>query len=64
MLSIFRGDQNSEGGVLMRMIVEEQYVTVPEAAKLVGVHSASIHRWIDSGRLPAHRVGRRRVLIK
>jgi excisionase family DNA binding protein len=56
--------QNTGGGNPMRTILDEQYVTVPEAAKLVGVHAASIRRWIDSGQLPAHRVGRRRVLIK
>jgi excisionase family DNA binding protein len=48
----------------MRTILDEEYVTVPEAAKLLQVHSSTIRRWIDSGELPAHRVGQRRVLVK
>jgi excisionase family DNA binding protein len=48
----------------MPTVLDEHYVTIAEAAKLVGVHVASIRRWIDSGQLPAHRVGRRRVLVK
>jgi excisionase family DNA binding protein len=48
----------------MRTILDEEYVTVPEAAKLLRVHSSTIRRWIDSGELPAHRVGQRRVLVK
>src|SRR5581483_4318004 len=57
-------EQKTGGRCPMRTVLDEQYVTVPEAARLVGVHPASIRRWIDSGRLPAHRVGQRRVLIK
>ena len=48
----------------MRTVLDEEYVTVPEAAKLLQVHRSTIRRWIDSGELPAHRVGLRRVLVK
>ena len=48
----------------MRTILDEEYVTVPEAAKLLQVHPSSIRRWIDTGDLPAHRVGQRRILVK
>jgi excisionase family DNA binding protein len=32
------------------------YVTVGEAAKLLGVHRNTVHNWIRSGRLTAHKV--------
>jgi excisionase family DNA binding protein len=48
----------------MQTLFDEQYVSTAEAAKLLGVHIATIRRWIDSGELPAHRVGERRILIK
>jgi excisionase family DNA binding protein len=48
----------------MRTVLDEQYVTVAEAAKLLQVHQSSVRRWIDTGDLPAHRVGQRRVLVK
>jgi excisionase family DNA binding protein len=48
----------------MRRILDEEYVTIPEAAKLLQVHPSSIRRWIDAGDLPAHRVGRRRIVVK
>lgn len=47
------------------MAVERtDYVTVPEGAALLGVSRSTLRRWIDQGRLPARRFGRRRVLIK
>ena len=48
----------------MHIVLDEEYVTVAEAAKLLEVHPSSIRRWIDSGDLPAHRVGQRRILVK
>ena len=48
----------------MRTVLNEDYVTVPEAAKLLQVHISTIRRWIDSGDLPAHRVGQRRIIVK
>jgi excisionase family DNA binding protein len=35
---------------------EKAYVTVGEAAKLLGVHRNTVHNWIRSGRLTAHKV--------
>ena len=48
----------------MSIVLDEEYVTVAEAAKVLQVHPSSIRRWIDSVVLPAHRIGRRRVLVK
>jgi excisionase family DNA binding protein len=48
----------------MRTIMDEEYVTIVEAARLLHVHPSSVRRWIESGELPAHRVGQRRLLIK
>src|SRR5438067_6703769 len=51
-------------GGSMRTILDEVYVTIPEAAELLQVHPSSIRRWIDAGDLPAHRIGQRRILVK
>src|SRR5919199_4966437 len=52
------------GANSMRTVLDEEYVTMAEAARLLQVHISTIRRWIDSGELPAHRVGQRRVIIK
>jgi excisionase family DNA binding protein len=41
-----------------------EYLTVAEAAALLKVHTSTIWRWIESGSLPAYRVGRRGVRLK
>ena len=47
------------------MITDEtEYATVSEAARLLRVSVPTVWRWIDSGRLPADRVGRRNIRIK
>lgn len=43
---------------------ESPYYSVPEAAEALHVSRATIWRWIDAGRLPAYRVGPRRIRIK
>ncbi len=48
----------------MATVLGEEYVTVPEAANQLRVSSSTIWRWIAQGDLPAHRVGRRRVVVK
>jgi excisionase family DNA binding protein len=48
----------------MQTLFDEHYVSASEAAKLLRVHISTIRRWIDSGELPAHRIGERRILIK
>src|SRR5262249_59048618 len=35
-----------------------EYLSVAEAARLVGVHTATIRGWIKSGELPGHHAGR------
>ncbi|HEY7060488.1 MAG TPA: helix-turn-helix domain-containing protein [Chloroflexota bacterium] len=44
--------------------MDEQFVSVAAAAKLLGVHTATIRRWVDSGTLRAYRLGPRRLLLK
>ncbi len=48
----------------MRTLLDEPYVSTTEAARLLGVHIATIRRWIDAGKLPAQRIGERRIVIK
>jgi excisionase family DNA binding protein len=43
---------------------ESDYCTVAEAAALLRVSKPTIWRWIDSGRLPAVRVGGRTIRIR
>jgi excisionase family DNA binding protein len=42
----------------------EEYVTVPQAARLLKVSTPTVWRWIRAGRLPALRVGDRSVRLK
>jgi excisionase family DNA binding protein len=44
--------------------VDEQFVTVAEAATLLGVAPSTVRRWIREGDIPAYRIGRRRVALK
>jgi len=43
---------------------EFELLTIAEAAKLLKVSPVTLHRWIKQGRLPAYRVGPRKVRIK
>ena len=45
-------------------VVGEGYVTVAKAAELLRVSQSTLWRWIDQGKLPAFRIGQRRVLVK
>ena len=45
-------------------ILEQVYVTIPEAADLLHVSPSTIRRWIARGDLAAYRFGHHRVRIK
>jgi excisionase family DNA binding protein len=44
--------------------LDEEYLTVAEAATLLRVAPSTVRRWIREGDVPAYRVGRRRVALK
>lgn len=48
----------------MSTSLNEEYLTVAETAKTLKVSLSTVWRWIDSGQLPAYRVGQRRVRLK
>lgn len=48
----------------MSTALDERFVSVAAAAKLLGVHTATIRRWVDRGTLKAYRLGPRRLLLK
>jgi excisionase family DNA binding protein len=43
----------------MRSEAEESYLTVAEIAAVLKVNQQTVRNWIDQGRLPALRIGRR-----
>ena len=44
--------------------IDEDFVTVAEAATLLRVAPSTVRRWIRDGDVPAHRIGRRRVALR
>ena len=48
----------------MTTVLDEDLVTITEAARLLKVSPSSIRRWVGQGHLPAYRVGQRRVRVK
>ena len=54
----------AKGGGAMASVLEEETLTVPEAAELLKVSTSTLWRWIDRGDLPAYRIGRRRVRVR
>ena len=44
--------------------MDEEYVTVAEAATLLRVAPSTVRRWIREGDVPAYRIGRRRVALR
>jgi excisionase family DNA binding protein len=47
-----------------RQLLSESYLTVLQAAEQLSVHPSTIRRWIDQGRLPAYRIGVKRIGVK
>ena len=45
-------------------VIDEDFVTVVEAAALLAVAPSTVRRWIREGNVPAYRVGRRRVALR
>jgi len=48
----------------MTGILDEQYLTIAQAAERLHVNKSTIRRWIDQGTLPAYKVGQRRVALR
>lgn len=44
--------------------LDEELVTVAEAASLLGVAQSTMRRWIREGAVPAYRVGQRRLGLR
>jgi excisionase family DNA binding protein len=47
-----------------RQSISEPYLTVRQAAEHFSVHPSTIRRWIDRGRLPAYRLGEKRIGVR
>src|SRR5688572_8401147 len=45
-------------------VLEEDYLTVTEAAALLRVAPSTVRRWIREGDVPAYRLGKRRVALR
>jgi excisionase family DNA binding protein len=45
-------------------IFDDQTLTVAQTAPVAHVTERTVRRWIADGRLPAYKVGPRRILIK
>lgn len=48
----------------MQQFVRDEYVTIADAATLLGISKVTMHRWIKQGVVPAYSLGPRRILIK
>jgi excisionase family DNA binding protein len=51
-------------GITMTSSQENDYYTVAQAAKVLDVSPTTIWRWIKTAKLPAYRVGPRKIRIK
>ena len=52
------------GGATHMHALDEEYLSVTEAAELLRVAPSTIRRWIREGDVPAYRIGRRRVALR
>lgn len=48
----------------MQQLVKDEYITIADAATLLGISKVTMHRWIKLGVIPAYSLGPRRILIK
>lgn len=46
------------------LMLDAEYMTVAEIAELFKLNQQTVRNWIDSGRLPAVRIGSRRVRVR
>ncbi len=47
-----------------RQPVSEAYLSVGQVAEQLSLHPSTIRRWIDRGRLPAYRLGEKRIGVQ
>ena len=45
-------------------LLDDEFLTVAEIAELLKLNQQTVRNWIDAGKLPAIRVGERRVRIR
>src|SRR5689334_15433814 len=48
----------------MTGLLDDQYLTIAQAAERLHVNKSTIRRWIDQGTLPAYKVGQRHVALR
>jgi excisionase family DNA binding protein len=48
----------------MRSVFDEEFISVPEAAKLMRLHPSRLKRLIRVGELATQRIGRRRLAVR
>lgn len=42
----------------MNLEVTERWLSVQEIAKYLGISKETVYRWLEKGKIPAHRVGK------
>jgi excisionase family DNA binding protein len=58
------GIASTREGIEPMRALDEEFLTVAEAATLLRVAPSTIRRWIREGDVPAHRIRRRRVALR
>lgn len=41
------------------MTMSDEYVSISDAANLIGIHRVTLHKWINDGVVPVYRFGPR-----
>ena len=54
----------SYSSISQALVPENDLLTLLEAGRLLRVSTVTLHRWIRQGRLPAYRVGPRKVRVR